>query len=289
MYSSADTSRRRAAVVDGGSRSAVAADTALYSFLDGVLSRSECMRLCKWTDGYINSNHVLEEESFTKVHLMRLPEAARKLVEKLIVSRVLTRLQQRPTERSLRFTFSAGEPAINRYAVPRGHSRSGSLRPHTDDMQLTVLVPLDNAYDGGGTLFWPRGTPKHGAHESSATVVRPPPGTAVIYGGDVLHTGRPVTRGVRHVLVASFSWRDAEADPTVDGGGATRTTWRCFWPQRVQRARDTAASAFWQASERAAAVPWAPTRRLRDAPRSASWRERVRRLVQSSIGMSRAS
>lgn len=37
------------------------------------------------------------------------------------------------------------------------------------------------------------------------TVLRPPAGTAIIFGGDITHAGLPVTSGTRHVLVMSFS------------------------------------------------------------------------------------
>ncbi len=38
-------------------------------------------------------------------------------------------------------------------------------------------------------------------------VMRPPPGTGLLWRGHLTHAGLPVTSGVRHVFVASFNLR----------------------------------------------------------------------------------
>ena len=38
-------------------------------------------------------------------------------------------------------------------------------------------------------------------------MLKPPLGSALVFGGDVTHAGMPVEQGVRSVLVASFSTR----------------------------------------------------------------------------------
>ena len=49
-------------------------------------------------------------------------------------------------------------------------------------------------------------------------VLRPPLGTAILFGGDVTHAGLPVEAGTRAVLVASFSTRTAaSSEARVNG------------------------------------------------------------------------
>ena len=119
--------------------------------------------------------------------------------------------------------YSSGEPAVNIY------THGGEFAPHTDDEHLTTLIPLNDAFDGGGTAFWDAGyeSPKDPAHSgdalcglpqpASATaadrsnwlppahVLREPPGTALLFGGDVTHAGMPVLSGARYVFVMSFT------------------------------------------------------------------------------------
>ena len=113
---------------------------------------------------------------------------------------------------ALRFTHN--EPAINLYRV------GGAFEPHRDLQALTVLVPLvsSESFEGGGTAFWSRSAT--GPHEDESTppslVLTPPRGTALLFGGDVMHAGLPVSAGERSVFVASFS-RCAARNSTEHG------------------------------------------------------------------------
>jgi len=101
--------------------------------------------------------------------------------------------------------WSEGEPAINVYEA------DGYFGAHKDRMALSVLIPLTSPmgdFVGGGTGFWagnrqvsenPQGPPD--------LVLKPPPGSALIFGGDVTHAGMPVIQGYRSVFVCSFSTR----------------------------------------------------------------------------------
>mmetsp|Transcript_104052 Transcript_104052/g.303774 ORF Transcript_104052/g.303774 Transcript_104052/m.303774 type:complete len:370 (-) Transcript_104052:94-1203(-) len=102
--------------------------------------------------------------------------------------------------REMKFCFSPGEPAVNRYMV------GGGIAPHTDKQSVTlnVLLSEPGAFSGGGTVFWPQDSPEE-ANGQGAVVVRPRQGTAVLFNGDVKHAGRPVTDGIRHTFVASFN------------------------------------------------------------------------------------
>lgn len=114
--------------------------------------------------------------------------------------------------------WSEGEPAINVYTT------QGGFGTHKDHMALTVLIPLTTGFEGGGTGFWsaqdgmsagdgeelPTGPP--------SKVIRPPLGTALVFGGDLAHAGMPVESGMRSVFVCSFSTRtDASREDRVAG------------------------------------------------------------------------
>ena len=108
------------------------------------------------------------------------------------------------------FEWSEGEPAINVY------TERGRFGAHKDHLALTVLIPLTSPADdfsGGGTGFWSMEAIGSGLDEGQepegepAAVLKPPLGTALIFGGDVTHAGMPVETGLRSVMVASFSTR----------------------------------------------------------------------------------
>ena len=111
-----------------------------------------------------------------------------------------------------RLEFSLDEPAVNVYYP------GGEFRPHEDLKQLTVFVPLspDGSFTGGGTAFWSEHIDVEAGGDveryQPTLVLRPPRGTAALWGGDITHAGQPVASGVRHIFVASFSLvRDVEA------------------------------------------------------------------------------
>lgn len=123
--------------------------------------------------------------------------------------------------------FAEREPAINVYAA------GGEFAPHKDNQAFTMLVPLSSpeGFEGGGTGFWCESA----AQEMSATllaskeaessaaasaadrlehlsasptmVLKPARGTAMLWSGDVLHSGVRLESGSRLVFVASFSSR----------------------------------------------------------------------------------
>ena len=122
--------------------------------------------------------------------------------------------------------WSEGEPAINVY------TENGGFGTHKDHMALTVLLPLtapDADFAGGGTGFWSRADEEQGEgipDFAPTKVIRPPLGTALLFGGDLTHAGMPVESGVRSVFVCSFSTRtDASPADRVNGlQGATSSS-----------------------------------------------------------------
>lgn len=108
-----------------------------------------------------------------------------------------------------KLTYTEGEPAINVYTA------GGGFKVHTDKHALTILVPLSDAsaFDGGGTAFWskvdsgPAGRTKEYRQRSAepTLTLTPAAGTALLFGGTVVHAGIPVIAGERAVFVASFS------------------------------------------------------------------------------------
>ena len=98
-----------------------------------------------------------------------------------------------------RFKFSSQEPAINRY------SKFGAFEPHKDALAVTLNVLLSPAtnFEGGGTQFWQEELDDD--NSSPSLCLLPSAGVGVVFNGTVKHAGRKVTKGTRHLLVASFS------------------------------------------------------------------------------------
>ena len=92
------------------------------------------------------------------------------------------------------------EPKVNIYG------KGGYFKEHTDGMQLTLLVVLNDGFEGGGTAFFSEAAKKIWSDRSDNPdcVARPPAGTALIWGGNLWHMALPVRTGTRAVYVGSF-------------------------------------------------------------------------------------
>ncbi|KAL3929967.1 MAG: hypothetical protein SGBAC_011978 [Bacillariaceae sp.] len=98
--------------------------------------------------------------------------------------------------------YSIREPAINVYEAPHGH-----FAMHKDHHALSILIPLSDPatdFGGGGTAFWSQSHPMEGM-DSPSIILKPKPGTALLWGGRVSHKGMTISSGTRVVMVASFS------------------------------------------------------------------------------------
>ena len=151
-----------------------------------------------------------------------LPEEISNLVETILV-RVMTFLEDADTIcpslkqtlfgddttpsiaqlfRDNQLLYSSREPAINVYEAP-----DGCFAMHKDHHALSIVIPLScpkKHFTGGGTAFWSQSHPVQGMDRPSL-ILKPTPGTALLWGGRVSHQGMPITSGRRVVLVASFS------------------------------------------------------------------------------------
>ena len=108
--------------------------------------------------------------------------------------------------------WSEGEPALNYY------QGGGYFGAHKDHLALTVLIPLtspDTDFDGGGTGYWAgnRDTSENPEGREPDVVLKPPAGSALVFGGDVTHAGMPVETGARAVFVCSLSTRTPASSP----------------------------------------------------------------------------
>jgi hypothetical protein len=56
-------------------------------------------------------------------------------------------------------------------------------------------------------------------------VLTPPPGTALLFAGSVLHAGVAVTAGERSILVASFSPAASRAELDLEAERLNTTNW----------------------------------------------------------------
>lgn len=100
------------------------------------------------------------------------------------------------------------EPKVNIY------QEGGYFKKHVDGMQLTLLVVLNDAFEGGGTAFYTaRESDVEGNKEENDfyngddpydSWTSPPAGTAIVWGPDLLHMALPVAKGMRAVYVGSF-------------------------------------------------------------------------------------
>lgn len=104
------------------------------------------------------------------------------------------------------------EPKVNIY------KEGGYFKRHGDGMDLTLLVVLSDAFEGGGTAFFrdpDQEQHREGAESvdsaEPAIIAKPPAGTAMIWGGMLQHMALPVTKGMRAVYVGSFDLK--ESDP----------------------------------------------------------------------------
>lgn len=108
--------------------------------------------------------------------------------------------------RTNKLDYSIREPAINVYEAPHGQ-----FVMHKDHHALSIVIPLSDPkkdFDGGGTAFWNQSHPVDGM-DCPSLVLKPKPGTAMLWGGRVSHKGMPICRGRRVVIVASFSGPDS--------------------------------------------------------------------------------
>ena len=81
---------------------------------------------------------------------------------------------------------------------------------------MTVLVPLNEGFEGGGTAFWSSDSNASPAGSEPSLVLRPPAGTAIVFAGCMTHAAVAVVAGERCCVVASFSPAD-EADRQEEG------------------------------------------------------------------------
>mmetsp|Transcript_6382 Transcript_6382/g.9678 ORF Transcript_6382/g.9678 Transcript_6382/m.9678 type:complete len:274 (-) Transcript_6382:172-993(-) len=101
------------------------------------------------------------------------------------------------------------EPKVNIY------ESGGYFKSHEDGMDLTLLVVLNDSFEGGGTAFYCH----HEDDEESKTpdrVERPKAGTAIIWGGSLRHMGLPITSGQRSIFVGSFDLEEEEGPVLED-------------------------------------------------------------------------
>ena len=71
---------------------------------------------------------------------------------------------------------------------------------------MTILIPLNGDFEGGGTAFWSES--KRHRVDPPSIVVKPKRGADILFGGHVMHSGLAVEDGSRVVLVASFSLKN---------------------------------------------------------------------------------
>ncbi len=96
------------------------------------------------------------------------------------------------------------EPKVNIYDV------GGFFKKHEDGMDLTLLVVLNDLFEGGGTAFYCHDDNNDEDDDGESEMKMPDrieraeSGTAIIWGGFMKHMGLPITSGQRLIFVGSF-------------------------------------------------------------------------------------
>jgi hypothetical protein len=93
------------------------------------------------------------------------------------------------------FEFSPGDLAIDnlflaKYSAIKG--QQGALSEHLDDSELSFIVTLNDAFQGGGTCFH--------LDDTNSTLVAPNVGAGALFCGRRMHSGVDVTEGDRYIL-----------------------------------------------------------------------------------------
>lgn len=180
------------------------------------LTRDECYVLIEAADRTARAGTTAAFYSYqaglTRLPVRKLDLEAQMLSTEVMTNRLLSFIEQEMPQVSeelfgrsaglakMKFAYSPGEPAVNRYAC------GGGLKRHTDFQTVTLNVILSDlgAFAGGGTTFWPQDSGSAADDDNSVTL-RPLQGTAILFNGDIEHAGRAVVSGVRHTYVASFN------------------------------------------------------------------------------------
>lgn len=94
----------------------------------------------------------------------------------------------------------------------------------TDESALSLLLPLNDAFVGGGTFFV---DPNPSPNPNLQAAVRPRPGQVLLFrGGEIVHGGDPVLAGTRYVIAAFIfiDQQDQDQDDNQDEDPATNNT-----------------------------------------------------------------
>jgi hypothetical protein len=128
----------------------------------------------------------------------RLPEVAERLFRRNSQSNAASSPASVPTGMPMSFYWD--EPVAIKYIA------GNRLAPHEDMRELTIVIPLNPMESfplvGGGTRFWLAGTTPDG---ENGVLVKPPPGSGIIFNGDITHSGNSVYEGTRYVLMTSIN------------------------------------------------------------------------------------
>jgi hypothetical protein len=108
-----------------------------------------------------------------------------------------------PVPRGMPMSFYWDDPVVIKYIA------GNRLAPHEDMRELTIVVPLNPTerfpLEGGGTRFWLEGTSPEDTDGNNGVLLTPPPGSGIVFNGDITHSGNSVHEGTRFVLMTSIN------------------------------------------------------------------------------------
>ena len=122
------------------------------------------------------------------------------------------------SSRGMPMAYYWDDPVVIKYTA------GNKLAPHQDMRELTAVFPLNPCglslegfpgFEGGGTRFWLEGTGPDHAKSSDGVSLTPPPGSGVLFNGEITHSGNVVRTGSRFLLMTSINvgWEHVSVQP----------------------------------------------------------------------------
>lgn len=198
--------------------------------LPDLLSTEECEMLVQDAERILeekkrnNIGKGVKTESWTIYSSFesRCQKVMKRILENVVLDFIEARLPQvdrllfrdhKVIPKGMPMEYYWDDPVVIKYKA------GNMLAPHTDDRDLTIVVPLnplrDFPLDGGGTRFWIEGTTPELADDDSGVSLQPKCGSGILFNGNITHSGNSVVEGTRFVLMTSIT---LDEDDEVDDG-----------------------------------------------------------------------
>jgi prolyl 4-hydroxylase len=180
-------------------------DRRLLYVVEGALSVDECRAQVSRIEA--SKRHVTTDRRGhelvrrTERVILTEPELARALYSKIVahVPAALVGMEPIAANDCIRcYRYQVGD-----FFKP--HQDTHFVRSASERSLLSIVVYLNDDFEGGEVVF-----------PDGARVLRPTPGTAVVFGHRLVHESRPILRGIKYALRSDVIYRLREASPDPD-------------------------------------------------------------------------